>query len=187
MNIALIGKAGSGKDTLADYLVTRYGYTRLAFADKVKEIARDLFGMESKDRALLQAIGVKMREVRPTVWLDYIFRKAETGGPYVITDCRFKNEYDACKKRRWTAVRVITRDGVRFTRLQQRDGEFDPGAMGHISETDLDGVHSDYLITNNGSLEELHLKANALMALPPWEVRDAWFLGLTTELFLWTG
>lgn len=38
-DIALMGRAGAGKDTVAEYLVRRYGYTRLALADPVRELA----------------------------------------------------------------------------------------------------------------------------------------------------
>lgn len=35
--IGLSGKARSGKDTIADYLVTQHGYTKVAFADTLKQ------------------------------------------------------------------------------------------------------------------------------------------------------
>ena len=38
-NIALIGKARAGKDTAAAHLVHSFAYTRLAFADPLKEMA----------------------------------------------------------------------------------------------------------------------------------------------------
>ncbi|NED29195.1 hypothetical protein G3I37_30615, partial [Streptomyces anulatus] len=38
-NTALIGKARSGKDSVGAHLVRRYAYTRLAFADPLKEMA----------------------------------------------------------------------------------------------------------------------------------------------------
>ena len=40
MNIALTGKNGVGKDTVADYLAKTYGYRKLAFADSLRDIAR---------------------------------------------------------------------------------------------------------------------------------------------------
>jgi hypothetical protein len=38
-DLALIGRASVGKDTVADYLVAKYGYVRLAFADPLRELA----------------------------------------------------------------------------------------------------------------------------------------------------
>lgn len=38
-HIALIGKARSGKDTTAERLIKKYAYTRVAFADPLKEMA----------------------------------------------------------------------------------------------------------------------------------------------------
>ncbi len=37
MIIGLTGYAQSGKDTVANILVERYGFTRVAFADKIRE------------------------------------------------------------------------------------------------------------------------------------------------------
>ncbi len=39
MLLGLTGKAGSGKDTVAEYLVAEYGFKRYAFADAVRDIA----------------------------------------------------------------------------------------------------------------------------------------------------
>jgi len=56
-----------GKTTSAEYLVRKYGFVKLAFADKLKEIARDLFPEQfesgEKPRKLLQDLGIKMREI----------------------------------------------------------------------------------------------------------------------------
>jgi hypothetical protein len=40
--ISFAGKMGSGKDTCADFLVENHGYTKLAFADTLKQMAMDL-------------------------------------------------------------------------------------------------------------------------------------------------
>lgn len=44
MIIGLIGFAGSGKGTIADILVSKKGYTKLAFADAVKDATAAIFG-----------------------------------------------------------------------------------------------------------------------------------------------
>jgi hypothetical protein len=41
--LGLVGRKGSGKDTVGDYLVARHGFVRAAFADPVKWVARDLW------------------------------------------------------------------------------------------------------------------------------------------------
>lgn len=41
--IGLVGRAGAGKDTVADHLVAKYGFVRIAFADKLKQIVSDLY------------------------------------------------------------------------------------------------------------------------------------------------
>lgn len=43
--IGLSGKAGSGKDTMADYLSVNHGFKRIAFADKLKEVCAELFNL----------------------------------------------------------------------------------------------------------------------------------------------
>ena len=45
MIIALGGKKGSGKDTLANYLVDKYNFTRYAFGDPVKLVCKELFDL----------------------------------------------------------------------------------------------------------------------------------------------
>ncbi len=72
--IAIAGKKGAGKDTVANHLVKNFGFTKLAFADPLKDAIEDIFGFsheqlygnlkEEKDsywnvtpRAILQFVG----------------------------------------------------------------------------------------------------------------------------------
>lgn len=43
MIIGLCGKAGSGKDTVADILVRDLGFVKIAFADPLKRVCKDIF------------------------------------------------------------------------------------------------------------------------------------------------
>ncbi len=43
MIIGICGLAGSGKDTAADFLVKKEGYVKIAFADPLKRICRDVY------------------------------------------------------------------------------------------------------------------------------------------------
>lgn len=49
MIIALFGPPGAGKDTVGKILVEQYAYKRVAFADKVRELALKLHGCEPID------------------------------------------------------------------------------------------------------------------------------------------
>src|SRR5712664_4078359 len=95
-NIALLGLARSGKDTLAQRLVREHHYTRLAFADPLKVMLLDIdpliptslgihvrlsrlitdAGWEyAKDhypevRRLLQQVGQRVREWSPDYWVN---------------------------------------------------------------------------------------------------------------------
>jgi hypothetical protein len=51
MIIGLVGFAGSGKGTVADILCEKYGFTKVSFADVVKDITAQMFGW---DRHLLE-------------------------------------------------------------------------------------------------------------------------------------
>jgi hypothetical protein len=43
MIIAFCGQAGSGKDTAADFLVKNHGFVKVAFADVLKRVCREIF------------------------------------------------------------------------------------------------------------------------------------------------
>ena len=47
--IGIAGKARTGKDTCAQYLWQRFGYTRIAFADPVKLAAQQIFGLSNEE------------------------------------------------------------------------------------------------------------------------------------------
>jgi hypothetical protein len=43
--LAMAGQMGSGKDTVAAHLVANYGFTRLAFADNLKEMCKSVWNL----------------------------------------------------------------------------------------------------------------------------------------------
>lgn len=47
MLIGMTGLKRSGKDTVANYLVKKYGYTRKAYGDKLKEVVHIMFNMHN--------------------------------------------------------------------------------------------------------------------------------------------
>jgi hypothetical protein len=65
--LALAGKAGVGKDTMADILVKKHGFTRVSLADPLRELCSKVFRM---DYNLFLDHDKKDKEI-DTVTLDY--------------------------------------------------------------------------------------------------------------------
>lgn len=63
MIIGVVGFIGSGKGTAADILVQKYGFTKLSFADAVKDATAAIFGWQ---RSLLEGDTAESREFRET-------------------------------------------------------------------------------------------------------------------------
>jgi hypothetical protein len=114
MLIALFGPPGAGKDTVAKRLVEQHGFVRVAFADKVRELAYEVLNAYWKSvitevgwerakrndpeiRKLLERVGDGTRRVLgDDVWIDAIryqvLNTLRNNGNVVITDLRKENE-----------------------------------------------------------------------------------------------
>jgi hypothetical protein len=177
--IGLGATAQVGKDTAATYLEKKYPgrFKRVAFADKLKQITMDLFGLsweqcygpqEIKEaidprygkspRKIMQEVGEKMREIYPDIWVDTVFHttipKHEKEGYdcFAASDMRYPNEADGIRRRFGFAVRV-DRDGVGVEVGKE-----------HSSETALkDYKYFDFTIDNNGSFEEFYTRVDEMM------------------------
>jgi hypothetical protein len=176
--IGLHGFPGTGKDAVAKILAD-YGYTRVAFADKLREALYVLnpvvlFGTDGQDirvkdivdtigwdeakraypeiRRMLQVIGTEVgREmIDQNVWVDAAFKGLDKDKKYVFTDLRFENEHHAIDSRLGMLVK-IERPGV--------------GAVNdHKSEKPLPDKWFDVRLINDGTLEDLHTKVRDILA-----------------------
>ena len=162
MIIGLSGYAQSGKDTVAKILVEEYGFTRIAFADKIKEFllsfdkqvndAVTLYGWEGAKqlhhvRRSLQDIGIGARKVfGEDFWVEQAIRgvirhPSALTNDFVFTDVRFTNEAQEIKE--W---------GGHIWRVER------PGinpANDHVSESELNAWNFDSIIYNSGTIEDL--------------------------------
>jgi dephospho-CoA kinase len=132
--IAICGVMASGKTHIADVLVQEHGFTKFSLATGVKNLARDVFLMEGKDRKLLQQIGMKMRQIQPKVWINLLMRRVaeysnvlKTAGnarelKLVVDDCRFMNEVIAFKEAGYTLIRIHIDDALQIERLKKTYG-----------------------------------------------------------------
>ena len=163
--IGLTGYAQSGKDTFASILVEKYGYSRIAFADKIRDFLyginpmvacsptgylQDLVNLVGWDKAkqepqvrrLLQDLGISARDlISEDIWVTAALSSVSKDQRVVITDVRFENEAAIIKSMGGQLWRV-KRSGV--------------GPVNdHVSESEMDGYKVDQIFVNNGTLEEL--------------------------------
>ncbi len=168
--IAFVGKKKSGKSTAGKYLVEKYDYVRVRFAETLKAMLYE-FGLndEELDGSLKEVPCVKLggktpvqamqtlgtewgRDLMyPNIWVDALDRELkfhiEMGlKRFVIDDLRFANEkeyFDGLREKYNVRIARIERDGT------------DSGS--HKSETEMDSMGEvDYHINNKFSLEMLH-------------------------------
>lgn len=167
--VAAVGYARSGKDEFAKIAVEEFGFTRFAFADKLRECLYalnpwvldnegsspralceviDKFGWDNYKgspwsgniRELLQRFGTEVG--RDLLAQDIWLKELDKvdADRIVITDTRFPNELDYVKDR-----------GARIVRIN-REG-YGP-INDHISEVAIDDYLPDEIIHNHGTLEQ---------------------------------
>lgn len=165
MNIALTGKFRSGKDTVAEYLVEQYGFTKYAFGDELKFYAHELFGeLTGKQRELYQWFGQTMRQRDPDIWVRKCF-EAIGSNPWkvVISDLRQPNEYKRCRKEGFVIIRVNAPEWLRVERAEAAGDEFDESTLHHETERYVDTFPVDYDVYNTGTFEELYRQIDRIM------------------------
>ena len=119
MKIGICGQMCSGKTTIANYIVSKdKSYYITSFAKKLKEIAKDLFGMENKDRKLLIDIGKKMREIDKDVWVNYTIKENNNYQNIIIDDVRYLNEINKLKENNWVIIKLIISEKLQLERLK---------------------------------------------------------------------
>ena len=157
LKIGLTGKARSGKDTVANYLVERYQFQRVAFGDALKRYVSEIFpdlSNENKPRALLQRFGQSIREFDEDVWIKHALNKAN-GPKVVISDVRQPNEYRRLKELGYVIIRVESNTRNRFDRMMALGDVFNENDMKDDTETALDDYDVDFTLYNDGDLTVL--------------------------------
>jgi dCMP deaminase len=179
MIIGLTGKNGSGKTAVSDYLKSR-GFEYYSLSDEIREEIRRR-GLDITREVLID-VGNELREkYGPGVLAERVLRNLGTDNNYVVDSIRNPSEVEALRSRSdFTMLSVEADQAVRFERSRKRGRESAAQTMEQFAkeeERELDSdnpanqrLHAtrekaDLLITNDGTLEELHRKLDQM--LPP--------------------
>ena len=166
MLIGITGKAGSGKDTVADFLVEKHGFTSVSFSDILKNGIKVLFDLseeqlhdtdtkEKKDprwgftpRQLMQWFGTDIlrNRVRQDFFIVHMdrFLSVNRGKNIVISDVRFENECRYIKQHYGSIINII-RPGLREIENNSHESE----QLNYPTDQD---------IYNDCTIPELYLK-----------------------------
>jgi ribose 1,5-bisphosphokinase PhnN len=159
--IGMTGKAGAGKDTVADYLVREHGFVKLSFAGPLKAMLaaagmpepadRDakeqpIPGFDFSWRMAAQALGTEWgRKLDPDIWVKVMglrLSNFDNNARVVLSDVRFENE-----------ARMIRALGGRVVFIRGRQADLGAQRM-HVSEAGLRIDSIDALIDNSGDLSD---------------------------------
>jgi dephospho-CoA kinase len=175
--IGICGKKRSGKDTIAEHLVSNYDFVNCKIAEKLKSVCQLLFNFTeeeielSKDemhskwqmspRQAMQFIGTEVMqyeiqkllpEIQRNFWIRSMLEsKYGQHERIVISDLRFLHEVEAIKQ-------CIAASDTTFTIIRvQRSA---PGNLGistdaHVSELECTQIAADHVIENDGSVSDL--------------------------------
>ena len=146
--IAFFGPMASGKTFCARYLIDKYGYQRMSFAAKLKEVAADLLGVTGKDnegRRALQMLGQSIREIKADAWIDYALKTAPKG-KLVVDDLRYQNEAQALRDEGFIIIRTWVPEEIREGRITLLYPNMESTAHQHSSETDMFNIKPDFYV-----------------------------------------
>lgn len=161
MQVALIGKSGVGKSTVAKLLNYYTGAERVSSGTICRQIAKLLFGNDEKSTT--QTLDDALTKIDPSIFLNAALLAAPAGRPICLDSLRFSSDYEIAKRRGFMIVRVTAPDDVRLTRLSERGQKFDLAKDGsHRSETELDRISVEHTIENSGDIDALDNSVRAL-------------------------
>lgn len=169
IKIALAGRMRSGKDSIGFHAIENYNFTRFAFGDGIRELCKTYFPElvveGSKPRQLYQNIGEYMRKFNPDVWVNYCFNqmKESDAKNFILTDLRQPQEMKRCKQEGFKIIKIHTDDEIRLQRMNEKGDKFTLADLEHETEQYVDTFEYDYIINNNGSIEEAYQQFDEIM------------------------
>jgi hypothetical protein len=167
--IGIAGRARSGKDTVANFIIAAIGGYRYSFADPIRAMLVPL-GVDMSDpywqahkedpipalgvspRRMMQTLGTEWGRqlIHPDLWLFMAHQRLLQNGPgMVIPDVRFENEAAWVRKHGGRIIHVIRPNAK--------------AVEAHASEEGIEIQDTDARLFNSGTLEELQISVRELL------------------------
>jgi hypothetical protein len=176
--IGLHGLARTGKDTVARCLAAHYALLSYAFAEPLKHALAHMFSLTEAQvegaikeqniewlgkspRQLMQLLGTEWGRhlVHPDLWLllaqqnisNHLSIDQTRYNGVVVRDVRFENEATWLRKQGGSVVHILRPDA--------------PSVASHSSESGLIIHDNDFVLRNEGSLDDLYAQVAQLMLI----------------------
>ena len=172
--IGITGQKFSGKDTLGDYFVNELGYTRIAFADALKEAVKCIFDFDDEQlygskkeipddywnfsaRQALQFVGTDLfrnqistlsPHIEKNIWVHVVKRKILNR---IEKDPHAK--FVITDARFPNEIDMVKELGGIVIKLRRNNNNTDT----HESEALIESLYCDYDISNNDTKENLYM------------------------------
>ena len=172
--IGISGKARAGKDTIATHLWLDQGFTRIAFADPLKQAAKEIFGLkdahisdDSLKEVVIEYWGLTPRQIFQRLGTEAV--RGVFGEDVWVK--RFAQAYEAIRSTDDIVVPDVREDiEAEFIRSQGgviiqviRDGAGLSGAEGaHRTENGL-RTAAEFVIHNNSTLDALYAEVDMIV------------------------
>jgi dephospho-CoA kinase len=193
VKIALCGEIRVGKDTVSEFLESKYGAVQFAFGDELKKAFHYLYPWVPrlpKPHKAYQLFGQLMRYVHgDDYWINLCFDNiryvksvatrwsapelytsdtesaAEVNFLPMITDLRQPNELERLREEGYTIIRVECPLEIRVERMKAEGDDFDPSVFEFETENYVKDFDVDYVISNTGTLDELYDQVESIMSV----------------------
>lgn len=182
MLIGVLGRKGSGKDTISDYIVNKYRYEKMVLAEPLKNACKILFNFSDEQlygdqkETIDPSWGTSPRKVFQYLGTD-IFRNdihkiiPDIGDNFWVNLLRIKYLQKLKENKN---IKIIMSD-IRFQNevdmVRQLGGIVIKltrpsinNSDAHESEKNIDNINGNFNIINDGTLEELYKKVDEIIS-----------------------
>ena len=139
-------------------LVSRYFTPVNGEMLQILKEAKDIPREQPKPRRRLQFIGTEggRKRIGPNIWINILKKRLSESldTNWVLDDCRFVNEYEALKED-FITIKIIMDKETQLKRLLTLYPDFDPKALEHASEKEIELINPKLTISGTITTDEV--------------------------------